>query len=91
MTDTMSREEIVALLKTGPCTVTFIKVDGTERRGMFTLHPDHLPPLPVVESKDGEAKPKREPNLKIVSAWDMEKSAWRSFVVENLKEIIAHV
>lgn len=85
---TWNREEIVNILKTGLCSVTFTKVDGTERTGIFTLHPDHMPPAPVREEKEGEVKPKREPNQNTVSVWDTEKTAWRSFRVDGLKEII---
>jgi len=76
------KEYMVGSLKMGVRKVKFTKVDGTERVMRCTLSQDYLPPRSTkVKADDGRAK---DPN--IISAWDVEKKAWRSFFAESVSE-----
>lgn len=88
----LSRDDIVSMLKEHHCSVVFTKVDGTERKGIFTLREDALPKKEEKPLKEGEvpATP-RKVNPNIVCAWDVEKSEWRSFRIDSLKGIIAMI
>jgi hypothetical protein len=62
--------------------VTFTKVDGTERTMPCTLRPDALPPQPIVENKQPKAhKPET------LSVWCLDKGEWRSFRVMNVVSV----
>lgn len=76
----MKRDQIVKKLKTGEVIVTFTKKDGTERVMKCTLKED-LVPSSELESKG------RKPNLEILSVWDLEKDAWRSFRLDSIKTV----
>lgn len=83
---TMNREDYMRLLRDNICVVTFTKRDGTERVMRCTLKSEHLPAIasPVQQS---EEKTTRKTNLNTVSVWDMDKSAWRGFALDSVKEI----
>lgn len=73
------------VLKTAKATVTFTKVDGTERVMICTLKPEMLP---VVELKEN-AKPRKETtSKKALRVFDLEKNEWRSFTIKNLKNVV---
>lgn len=76
------RTWIIGMLKVGPMTVTFKKKDGSERVMNCTLEAEKLPPLEIKE----DAKPKKE-NLDVVSVYDLEAQAWRSFTLKNVINI----
>ena len=79
----MIREELVVKLREGTCKVVFKKVNGEERNMKCTLRKEELPDLPY--KMDGQdAKPKRAVNVETISAWDVEKQAFRSFRLDNL-------
>lgn len=65
-------------------TVTFTKVDGTERVMKCTLEADKLPPVVIRE----DAKPRKETtSTKALRVFDIEKQEWRSFTIKNIKRI----
>lgn len=65
-------------------TVTFTKVDGTERVMRCTLEPNKLPPVVVKE----DAKPRKvSDSTKALRVFDVEKQEWRSFTIKNIKRI----
>ena len=88
---TLSREDVVNMLRNYECSVVFTKRDGTERRGVFTLREDILPKREAVPVTLEEIvqKPTRKVNPDVIAAWDVEKSEWRSFRLDSLKGIIA--
>jgi len=83
----LTRDQIQAMLKTGPHVVSFYKLDGTIRDMTCTLAPEDLPPVVV---KEGD-KPKRvkKPNDAVLAAFDTNKQAWRSFRIENVFDVVA--
>lgn len=78
----MEKSEIKNTLRENICKVTFTKVDGTERVMRCTLKESYLPAV----VKD-ETKKTRKQNDKTVAVWDLEKDAWRSFLINNVKEV----
>lgn len=73
------RENIVGILRESDCLVTFTKVDGTERKLRCTLREG------IGEPTLGTST--RPSNEAVVNVWDLDKSGWRSFRVENVKDI----
>lgn len=64
-------------------TVTFTKADGTLRKMKCTLKPDMLPPAKPVT----EAKQQKPQDLESIRVFDLDKSEWRSFRFDRLKQI----
>lgn len=79
----MTREEIVERLRKEILTVTFTKADRTKRTMICTLMPEHLPPRD--QSVSG-AKQRSRPE-DIVVAYDLEKTAFRSFNVNSVESV----
>jgi hypothetical protein len=82
----LNKESMTKMLReseTG-CEVKFRKVDGTERTMWCTLNSTLMP---QIEEKPKSEKPKKtgltESNDHVV-AWDLEKSAWRSFRCDSI-------
>ena len=69
-------EKLKKDLHEGECIVTFTKSDGTERKLRCTLQESKLPP---VKDSEKPAEKVRKINTDIMSVWDLEKNAWRSF------------
>ncbi len=73
-----------SMLQTGPATVTFTKVDGTERVMKCTLEAKDLPPVVIKE----DSKPRKETSsTKALRVFDLEKQEWRSFTIKNITSI----
>jgi hypothetical protein len=70
------------LLTVQPVTITFTKKDSTERVMNCTLRGDMLP---AVEIKEDKAP--RKKNDSILSVYDLEAQAWRSFTVGAVKRV----
>lgn len=88
MSQTMiDRNELLELLKNHNCKITFTKVDGSERTGLFTLREDALPVTVEPTEEITETKTKRKVNENVVIVWDLDKSAWRSFRIDSLKVV----
>lgn len=79
----MTRQEIVELLNTGVHTVTFTKVDGTERTMPCTLDPALLPQVNIVEDR----RVPRKLNMDTLRVFVTDVNEWRSFRIENVKSI----
>lgn len=73
------REILVEGLKRNVIKVTFTKVNGDERIMNCTLHDSVLP--------ESNGKSKKKENLEVLSVWDIDKDAWRSFRIDSVKEI----
>ena len=72
------------ILKVSEATITFTKVDGTERVMKCTLEASKLP---VVELKE-DAKPRKvSDSTKALRVFDLEKNEWRAFTIKNIKNI----
>jgi hypothetical protein len=72
------------ILPNTEATITFTKVDGTERVMKCTLEASKLPPVVVKE----DAKPRKQSDsTKALRVFDLEKGEWRSFTIKNLKRI----
>lgn len=91
MTDSMEstlHAWLKSMLHIGPATVTFTKVDGTERVMQCTLEESKLPPVVIKEG----AKPRKEStSTKALRVFDLEKKEWRSFTIKNVKRIELNV
>lgn len=73
-----------SMLTVTEATVTFTKVDGSERVMRCTLEANKLPPVVVKE----DAKPRKETtSTKALRVFDVEKQEWRSFTIKNIKRI----
>jgi hypothetical protein len=78
-----TKESLVDLLKNNVVTVTFTKVDGTERTMKCTLLGEYVP-APT------EGKVLLQENAgsdNNISVWDTEVNGWRSFRVSNVKNV----
>lgn len=72
------------ILTVTEATVTFTKVDGSERVMRCTLEADKLPPVAIKE----DAKPRKQSDsTKALRVFDIEKGEWRSFTIKNIKKI----
>ncbi len=80
----MNKHELKEMLVNGVHTVTFVKVDGTERTMKCTLMPEYLPTT-VAPGQQllTESLPKAE-NPNIISVWDIESQGWRSFRIDSV-------
>ena len=73
-----------SMLAVTEMTITFTKVDGSERVMKCTLETSKLP---VIELKEG-AKPRKETiSTKALRVYDLEKNEWRAFTIKNIKRI----
>ena len=75
------RNTILNQLYNNLCVVSFIKKDGDARVMLCTTSPDFVP---VVEKKTDRVK---KSNPYVISAFDLNKSAYRSFLVENILDM----
>ena len=78
----ISKSNVMRLLKTNILGVKFTKTDGTERTMKCTLMDGYITPY----ERKTEDKEKKV-NEDIISVWDIEKNAWRSFRYDSLTEI----
>ena len=76
-----NREFILETLDNAICTVTFNKLDGTQRTMKCTRHSGAIPK----ESQPKGTKTIKE-NTAVISAYDIEAEGWRSFIVENVTQ-----
>ena len=80
---TFERDELIKMLNTGICEVTFTKVNGEERVMPCTLQGDLLPVVSVEKLKE-DRRPSNPDNL---SVWCTDKNEWRSFRVANVTSV----
>jgi hypothetical protein len=74
------REMLKKVLEENIVSVTFNKVDGTERVMQCTMMKDVVPSL--IPLKEGVEPRKVNPN--VLNVWDIDKRDWRSFRVANV-------
>lgn len=77
-----NRDDILKDLRVHIVEVTFTKADGTVRVMRCSLKPEYLPATYVNDMN--EEKEFHHKNLDVISAWDVEKSAWRSFRIDTV-------
>ena len=82
--ETISKSNVIRLLKAGIIGVKFTKADGTERTMKCTLLEGYIKPY---ERKTEDKE--RVVNDDIISVWDIEKDAWRAFRYDSLLEVHA--
>jgi len=80
----MTREEIVQVLQTKKnVLIDFTKKeDGSQRLLKATLDFNVIP-----EENHPKGDSKRKINEEVISVWDLEKKAWRSFRIDTLNKI----
>ncbi|MBT6072284.1 MAG: DUF2693 domain-containing protein [Euryarchaeota archaeon] len=83
----LSREDVVELLQNDVATVTFTKVDGTERAMSCTLLQEVLSQRAPIVPADKPQKPPKAPNPNTVAVFDMKANGWRSFRLDSVKSI----
>lgn len=81
ISDTMKAMVLYSLHNSKKTSITFTKVDGTERTMLCTLHESLVPASNSNDS--GEKKRKTSVGIQIV--WDLEAGDWRSFRWDSLK------
>lgn len=74
------RETLNNFLKTEVLVVTFTKTNGEERNMKCTLNPSLI--KDTYEKKTDRVK---SVNEDVMSVWDCEKKAWRSFRLDSVK------
>lgn len=85
------RHWVKAMLKEHILTVSFTKKDGTDRNMLCTTNESLIPKKIHVTNTDNpidfpKSKPRAE-NLNTISAYDLEKSDWRSFTLKSVKSV----
>lgn len=79
----LTRDEMINALRTGPCTVTFKKVNGDERVMDCTLNMSMIPESDQPKT-DGNLSENKE--VDFVKAYDLRAAGWRSFKVNNVTD-----
>ena len=80
----ITKEYMTELMRENEISVTFIKVDGTERTMRCTLKKDLLPEPPVLTEGE-EPKKKRKVSDEVLAVWDLESEGFRSFRIDSIK------
>jgi uncharacterized protein YjdB len=78
----MNRDDIVKVLSEGQANVTFTKKDGSVREMLCTRNMNEIP----VESQPKGGSERKE-NLEVITAYDLDKSGWRSFRVDAVIDV----
>ena len=80
-----TKDNLLELLKNNVMTVTFTKVDGTQRVMKCTLVADRIPNAP---KNDGKVLVKENKVMdNNISVWDIEANGWRSFKVDRVQSV----
>lgn len=80
-----TRENLLDLLRNNVVTVTFTKVDGTERTMTCTLLGEYVP-----NTGSGSMQLLQENNTRgdaNISVWDTQFQSWRSFRIGSVKSV----
>jgi hypothetical protein len=80
-----TKENMVEVLQNNVVSVTFTKVDGTERVMRCTLLPEYVPNAPTSSGKVLLQENRMSDNN--LSVWDTEANGWRSFRISSVKNI----
>ena len=77
----MDKQKLKNILKQNIVSISFKKVDGSDRKMICSLKEDILP---VIESK--ESTKKKPENENVLPVWDLEKNAFRSFRIDSVTD-----
>jgi hypothetical protein len=80
-----TKENILTMLKDGVITVTFTKIDGSERVMKCTLMSEYVPN--TGNSASNQVLLQESGNDNNVSVWDVESNGWRSFRIGSVKSV----
>lgn len=86
LNDAEHQEWLLGVLRSGPVTVNFMKVDGTERAMSCTLDESIIPDEFAPKAKE-EGAVERKKSTESVAVFDLEKEGWRSFRWDSIKSI----
>lgn len=75
------KSDVINILTNNIAYVTFMKKDNTERVMECTLMKDLLPEITSTDKKE------RKQNSQVISVYDLENKAWRSFNIKSIKTI----
>ncbi len=78
-----NKDNLNELLRNNVATVTFTKVDGSERVMRCTLLKEYIP---NAATKDQNVVSEETTNLNM-SVWDVEAAGWRSFRINSVKSV----
>ena len=79
-----TRDGLIDMLRHNIVTVTFTKVNGDERVMKCTLLPEHVP---NASTNNGQLVIETRGVGNTIPVWDLTANGWRSFKVENVKNI----
>lgn len=68
----------------GPVTVTFTKVDGSERIMECTTNSELIP---KVEQASSEPKKEKKKSDEAITVYDLQANGWRSFRWDSVKQV----
>ena len=77
----LSKADLVAILREQPSAVTFTKKDGTTRRMQCTLQEG------VVIPHEKKTERTVEPKDNVLPVWDLEANAWRSINIDTIQNV----
>ena len=77
----VTKEKLKDILKQNVVSISFKKVDGSDRKMLCSLKEDILP---AVEAK--QPTKKKPENENVLPVWDLEKNAFRSFRIDSLTD-----
>jgi hypothetical protein len=78
----INKQDLKNILKQNVVSLNFKKVDGTDRKMLCSLKESFLPVVKTKETK--ELTKKKAENENVLSVWDLEKNAFRSFKIDSL-------
>jgi hypothetical protein len=80
-----TREELMEMLRKEVVEVTFLKLDGEERKMPCTLVPSMLPP--ATKEDPLTQKKVREISDKVIAVWAIESKGFRSFRYDRITKV----
>lgn len=80
-----TKDNIANMLRDSIVTVTFTKVDGTDRVMKCTLMSEYMPN--TGSSASNQVLLQESGNDNNISVWDVEANAWRSFRINSVKSV----
>jgi hypothetical protein len=80
-----NRDSLLKDLRINVMKVYFTKLDGTESDMICTLDPAKLPPVDASLLKAETEF--HESNKRHIAVWNIQKQAWRSFIVDNVSYV----
>ena len=82
-----SKVQLKQTLENGVNTVVFTKLNGEVRELYCTLDPEELP---VSDKQLLTENTTKKENDEVLSVWDLDKKAWRSFRLDSIIEVRNH-